>query len=427
MNARALAAKILCQVIETKTSLRQIFTTHLKQHAQASFIKALCFGVCREYFSLLEILDQLLEKPLAKKKKVIHYLLLVGLFELRDAKTQDYAIVSETVNACHDLKMPWAKGLCNALLRKFIQERATLQQNLSYNAQIEHPQWFVQRLQQDWPLQWEAIIAGNQQEPPYTLRINLQRCSREEYLKRCRQAEIAVRAVEAVPSAVVLESAREVLDIPGFNEGDVSVQDASAQCLMSLLDLNTKLRVLDACTAPGGKLMQIAENFPQLDITAVEIDQKRMEKVKQNLERASLENIQLKVADATNLSRWHDGKAYDRIIIDAPCSASGIVRRQVDVKCHRQWRDVAALLKVQQQLLESLWPLLVVGGRLVYVTCSVFKAENHDQIKTFLQSHKDAESLSCNLPAGQVDEYGCQIFPGGDFDGFFFAVLTKNK
>lgn len=409
MSDRVRAARILFDVIENKRSLQTCF----RQQPTDATVKALCFGTCRYYFSLSEALSTSLDKPIKKSKKIIHYLLLIALYELYAEQKQAYAIVSESVNACDELKCAWAKGLVNAVLRRY-------QRGVTTTVQWEHPAWFVNALQADWPDDWQAILKANMKNPPLWVRLNLNKISIDKF-----KQTIPCEHEPAIPTAARLRDPIDVEKIPGFNRGCVSVQDASSQCLSLLVDVKPGLKVLDACAAPGGKLCLLKELEPELDVTALEISPKRAERVRDNLQRCDIQAVNLKVADATAIETWYEGEPFDWIIIDAPCSATGIIRRQVDIKCHRQADDIEDLKKTQQNLLATLWPLLKPGGFLIYMTCSVLKDENERQIQAFSESF-NAKIIDIELPVGRAQAPGWQIHPGeADMDGFYFAKLQK--
>ncbi len=366
-----------------------------------------------------------------------------------DTAYADHTLVDQAVHAVRQ-RAPNSAGFVNAVLRRFLREREALVAAAEADpvARFNHPRWWQERLRGDWPSAWEGLLDANQQRPPMTLRVNPAHDSVDTYLARLREAGIdAHRAGALFPQAVVLDEPRPVQALPGFDDGHASVQDASAQLAAPLLlgqrppqdlasgeawnVLGEGARVLDACAAPGGKtahLQELAGN--RLDLLALDADAKRLERVRQNLQRLKLAGA-VRAADARDTAAWWDGRPFDGILLDAPCSASGIVRRHPDVRWLRRPEDIPALARTQSELLEALWPLLKPGGRLLYATCSVFKSEGQDQIDAFLQRHGDARSRQFDQGAGHLlplaDNASQDFAPGGAAvtDGFYYALLQK--
>jgi len=312
-------------------------------------------------------------------------------------------------------------GFVNAVLRRFLREREALLAALASDpvARFNHPRWWVERLQRDWPAQWQAVLEADQQRAPLTLRVNARRSSAEAYVARLAEAGLAAQALHGT-QAVVLAQAVPVTQLPGFAEGEVSVQDAAAQRAAPLLigaGLPAGARVLDACAAPGGKTAHLLE-LADLDVLALDSDAQRLERVHDTLQRLGLRSRTL-AADAGDPSAWWDGVPFDAILLDAPCSASGIVRRHPDVRWLRRASDITALARTQERLLDALWPTLKRGGRLLYCTCSVFKAEGQDQIDAFLQRHGDA------APLAEPGSPGHLLPLPDNGDGFFYGLLHK--
>ncbi|WP_423597593.1 16S rRNA (cytosine(967)-C(5))-methyltransferase RsmB [Roseateles sp. MS654] len=366
-----------------------------------------------------------------------------------DTAYADHTLVDQAVHAVRQ-RAPNSAGFVNAVLRRFLREREALVAAAEADpvARFNHPRWWQERLRGDWPSAWEGLLDANQQRPPMTLRVNPAHDSVDTYLARLRETGIdAHRAGALFPQAVVLDEPRPVQALPGFDDGHASVQDASAQLAAPLLlgqrppqdlasgeawnVLGEGARVLDACAAPGGKtahLQELAGN--RLDLLALDADAKRLERVRQNLQRLELAGA-VRAADARDTAAWWDGRPFDGILLDAPCSASGIVRRHPDVRWLRRPEDIPALARTQSELLEALWPLLKPGGRLLYATCSVFKSEGQDQIDAFLQRHGDARSRQFDQGAGHLlplaDNASQDFAPGGAAvtDGFYYALLQK--
>lgn len=422
-NPRAIAATLLQQV-RAGASLTALLTS--VDHPQKHFIQALCFEVLREFFSLSWLLSQLLHKKIKSKDGAIEMLVLIGMRQLCDAQTQDHAAINETVKAVEALKKPHLKALVNATLRRFQREQGTLLDQLKHQtAFYECPDWLLKTLKHDWPNDWEAICEAQKQKPPMTLRINAQKTSRDAYLETLKAENIDAKACLA-PSAITLENALPVTQLPGFENGEVSVQDQAGQFIPTLLgDLNGK-SVLDACSAPGSKLAHCFEANPQAHFTAIEIDHARMQRLQATVERLNIP-VKLFEVDAGNLDAWWDKKSFDCILLDAPCSATGVIRRHPDIKLLRHADDLTTLAQTQTQLLQQLAQCLRPGGTLLYTTCSVLPAENDAIIEAFLKSHTDFNKQTIHLPVGQATEHGWQILPGqAQCDGFYYASLARS-
>jgi 16S rRNA (cytosine967-C5)-methyltransferase len=390
-----------------------------------SLLKALAYGVVREHRLLDTLAGSLLQKPL-REEPAVQALLACGLYQLRAMRVPEHAAVGETVAAAQDLDKPWAKGLVNAVLRRYQRERAAVDGALPVTAGIRqsYPDWLVQALKTDWPDGWRTVLAGGNAPGPLTLRVNRRLGSREDYLKELAAAGIEAAAVEHSPDALRLASALPVDEIPGFAAGRVSVQDASAQLAAELLEAQPGQRVLDACAAPGGKTAHLLERVENLDLLAVDSDAQRLERVRENLERLKL-GAHLLAADAAKPTVWWDGQPFDRILLDAPCSGTGVIRRHPDIKWLRRDSDIPRMAELQLRLLRALWPLLAPGGVLVYATCSILKAEGEDLVRGFLDTHRDAREAPIAADWGEARGLGRRIAPGGDFDGFYYAQLVK--
>jgi len=426
MNTRLIAARTLIRVLDGGQSL----TSALEHTLQAlenpkdkAFVQAVCYGVCRYYHRLQFILSQLLDKPI--KDAEIYALALVGLYQLAFMRVKMHAAVSETVDATR--KKSWAKNLINALLRRYLREQESLelQADLNPSALHSHPKWLISRVENDWGSENAArIFHANNQLPPMMLRVNALQTTRENYLQQLADLEIEAEAVETCPSAIHLIKPVAVFSLPNFESGAVSVQDTAAQFAAGLLELRAGQRVLDLCAAPAGKTAHILESQPDLDCVAVDIDATRMLRVETNLQRLNL-SAQLIVGDATQPESWWNGKLFDRILVDAPCSALGVIRRHPDIKLLRRADDLIALPALQAAILKAAWGMLAEGGLLVYATCSILKAENEDQITQFLAEHADAKEIPFDSnPA----KYGWQILTGdNNCDGFYYARLRKES
>jgi 16S rRNA (cytosine967-C5)-methyltransferase len=415
MNIRASAAKIIFQIAEQGRSLSDALPEESKKFSDArdrALLQAICFGVCRWYFRLESQLKPFLQKPLKKKDHDIYILLLIGIFQLTEMNVPEYAAISETVNATKKL---WAKKLINAVLRSVVRAGGVIPISFS------HPDWFIQKIKQSYPDQWENILNANNQHPPFSLRVNTKKISRENYLKKISNAT----TIPETFSGIVLENPIDVKQLPGFSEGEISVQDGAAQLAAELLQLKKNQRVLDACAAPGGKTAHILEMADDIECIAIDKDADRCEKITENLKRLNLSATVLS-QDASNIPAWWDGKPFDRILLDAPCSATGVIRRHPDIKLLRKESDLAAFTKEQLKLLKNLWPLLKKDGLLVYATCSIFPEENVDIIQAFLTEQTDAREEKIQAEWGLPCRVGRQILPGmHGMDGFYYAVLSR--
>lgn len=425
MNVRASAAIAISRVLRGR-SLDDVLppAARFKVAADAGMIRLLAYGVLRELTTLQWLASRLLDKPLGADDEV-HTLILVGLQQLRSLGTAPHAAIHETVEAVEALKRPQAHGLVNAVLRRYTREGAALEAQLPADPAVRyaHPNWLVQQLQADWPQQWEALLAANNQQGPLTLRVNRRRLSRDEYLKRLAEMNIPAQALPYAPDAVLLDAPRAVEKIPGFATGQVSVQDASAQLAAELLDLRDGLRVLDACAAPGGKTAHLLE-CAELELTALDSDAQRLIRVDENLRRLKL-SATLIAGDAGEPSGWWDRKPFDRILLDAPCSAIGVIRRHPDIKWLRRESDIATLQAQQLKLLKAAWTMLKPGGRLVFATCSTLAAEGDDVVNRFRLLGDHVELQRIDAAWGEATTYGRRIAPGGAHDGFYYAVLLK--
>ncbi len=427
-TARANAARVIAEVIQKKHSLNGVLTAALTSlpDNDRSLCQQLCYGVIRWQPQLEAISQSLLTKSLRAKDADIAALLLCGLYQLRDMRVPSHAAISETVNACKILGKPWATGLLNASLRNYQRQHEEIEANILHQepAKYAHPDWLIQRFKQDWPMQWSAILEANNLQPPMMLRVNIQHGSRQDYLARLVQADIDASAIESCCDGILLATPCDVFQLPGFAEGHASVQDGAAQLVSQLLDLKSNLRILDACAAPGGKTCHILEQFPENQMVALDIDPRRLLQIKQNTDRLNL-TAELIAADAVDVDKWWDGQLFDRILIDAPCSGTGVIRRHPDIKLLRRPEDITSLADQQQQLLNNLWPLLKPDGVLVYTTCSALKQENEHQITSFLKLHPEAQENEVSPAPAERCSVGYQRLPGDNIlDGFYYASLS---
>ncbi|APZ44375.1 16S rRNA (cytosine(967)-C(5))-methyltransferase RsmB [Acidihalobacter ferrooxydans] len=429
-DVRELAAQVVHEVRRQGRSLSAALpgAERTIDAAMWPLLRELCYGSLR-YAPRLDVwLGLLLTHPLRKRDAWVGDLILVALYELFFLHTPDYAVVSETVRVARGLKQPWAGKLVNAVLRNARRREAELLALAQTDeiARYAHPQWLLAQLREDWPDDWPQICAANNARAPMTLRVNTRRGTVASYLERLATAGVAARKVPTVPTAVMLDKAVDVADLPGFADGDVSVQDAAAQLAAELLDAAPGHRVLDACAAPGGKTAHILERAGHaLELSAVEKDAQRMQRVAETLRRLNLDAC-LVTADLAQLDAWWNGQPFDRILLDAPCSATGVIRRHPDIKSLRRDADIASLSRQQQQLLDVAWRVLAPGGRLVYATCSILRAENALNIRRFLARQPDARESLIDARWGRAESHGRQILPGEDgMDGFYYACLSK--
>jgi 16S rRNA (cytosine967-C5)-methyltransferase len=428
VNSRYIAAKALYKVLKESVSLTSVLDELLpavESKKDRAFIQALCFGVMRWYFYLDALLGLLTRKPI--KDLEIKILALIGLYQIRSMRVKPHAAVSETVSAVR--KKSWARPLLNGILRTYLrgQEGFDGQVNESdLSTREAHPAWLVHLVVEQWPEQALSVLQANNRQPPMVIRVNPKHYTRVEYLDVLAGQSISAVLSPHCPSALILDQPVVVEYLPGFSEGCASVQDSAAQLAATLLALQPGQRVLDICAAPGGKTTHILEMEPALgSVVALDIDAHRLSRVKENLVRLALDAVLL-VGDASRPEDWWDGVLFDRILLDAPCSATGVVRRHPDIKWLRQPEDLDAIVLVQQEILRASWALLRSGGRLVYATCSILQQENERQVMQFLEYQQDAVSVTIDAAWGQERPCGRQILTGSDdMDGFYYAVIEK--
>ena len=434
LNARELALRICQSVVQQGKSLSAQLEKQLRlldNSRDQGLCSELCYGFCRNYFVLTKLLKPLLKKPLKVRDKDIETILLLGLYQIRFMRTDDHAAVNETVNLVNHVRKKWARGLVNAILRGYLRALSSEGRvdigKLNDDEHIQaYPVWMRQQFEQDWGDEASAIMQAGNQSPPFVLRVDLNQQSRDEYLQSLQNRHIAAEAHALIPSAVFLQQAMPVTEIPGFDSALVSVQDASAQLAAPLLDCQPGMCVLDACAAPGGKTLHILQSVNALAVVALDKDEQRLLRVQQNLHRAK-QSANLIHADAAQVESWFDGEAFDRILLDAPCSASGIIRRHPDIRILRQQQDIEQLVQQQRDLLHALWPVLKPGGLMLYSTCSIFKSENELQVEDFCRKQVDCmEHPIKGVQWGVSRPFGRQILPGpNNMDGFYYALLEK--
>lgn len=430
-NIRALAAKCTYAVIDQGRSLgdelpKQIAKIELKDKG---LLQEICYGVLRYLPELENQVQQLIEKPLKGKQRVFHFLMLVGIYQLKYMRIPDHAAVSETVEAANALKNRHLGGLINGVLRNYQrnvekQLTNTTQAELPNPIKYNHPSWFIKKIQAAYPDQWQSILIANQERPPMWLRVNQQHNSTESYLEQLNNTDIAFEYVDPKSQAIKLSQAVGVEKLPGFAQGHVSIQDGAAQQAAILLDCKEADNVLDCCAAPGGKTCHILERVPNLaNMTAIDIDENRLVRVNENLERLQLK-AQVITGDAASKD-WWDGNLYDKILLDAPCSGTGVIRRHPDIKWLRKANDIEKLTELQAQILKNIWSLLKPGGTLLYATCSTLPEENNLQVQRFIENNNDVEHISITDNDADV---GWQILPNEhSMDGFYYAKLVKKE
>ncbi len=435
--ARILAGRAVHAVLSEGRSLSHVMPGLLQQAAPADkgLTQELAYGVLRWRWRLDAIAKQLLARPLKAKDQDIVALLLVGLYQLAYTAVAPHAAVHATVEAVRGTGKRWAVPVVNAVLRAYQRRRAELDGKAdgSLEGRFAHPQWLVERVRKDWPDHWEQVLRANNERPPFVLRVNRRKIDRERYRQHLDLSGIPSELTPFAPDGLYLPQPAPVDQLPGFEQGEVSVQDAAAQLAAELLDVQAGMRVLDACAAPGGKTAHLLERYPAVkELVALDSDAVRVERIHENLQRLGLTATVL-VGDAAAPGGWYDGRCFERILLDAPCSATGVIRRHPDIKSLRHADDIAALANVQARILDAVWPLLAPGGMLLYATCSILRQENTEQVAGFLKRHTDAQERVLDSGWGVGCLHGRQILPGAadplardaGMDGFFYACLNK--
>ncbi len=428
---RQVAAKTLAQVLHNQRSLSGLLPPALEklEPSERALLQELCYGSMRWFPQLQLILSQLLSKPLKAKDTDIHALLIIGLYQLLYMRIPDHAAIDQTVEVTRRLKKQWASKLVNGILRNAQRQQDSLKEQLQDNPvfSLAHPKWLIKAIEKAWGDRAPDIFAANNAHPPFTLRLNLDRLDREDYLKALPD-DLQAKACTFSPHAITLGKACDVFSLPGFSEGDLSVQDEAAQFAATLMDLQPGHRVLDACCAPGGKTGHILETQAQLEkVFALDSDKRRLVRVEENLARLQ-KPATLLCGDARQSQDWWDEMPFDRILLDAPCSGSGVIRRHPDIKLLRKPADIVKLATLQLEILTELWRLLKPGGRLVYATCSIMPEENTQVIETFLSQTENATESKLDTAWGIEQNCGRQLFPSLEgHDGFYYAVLDKTN
>lgn len=431
MDARTAAVRVLVEVFADGRSLSASLPGMLQQVAEPrerALAQDLCYGVLRWWPRLDAIAGTLMHRPLKMRDTDIHCIILAGLYQMIHTRIPAHAAVAESVNMAVKAGKPWARDMVNAVLRRFQRERDAVlaRVDLDEAAALAHPRWLLDRIKSAWPADWERVARAGNERPPMCLRVNQRRGGRDDYVRDLAAAGITATVPPHGESSLVLDRPVEVDLLPGFAEGRVSVQDVAAQLAAELLDAQPGERVLDACAAPGGKTAHMLERQPGLGLlVAVDQDSVRLQRVRDNLGRLGLEAT-LVCADAAAPERWWDSLPFDRILLDAPCSATGVIRRHPDIKRLRTQADIKALAEQQSRLLEAVWLMLRPGGMLLYSTCSIIPEENDEQVARFLSRRPDARARPVAARWGRALSAGRQILPGEDgMDGFYYACLDK--
>jgi 16S rRNA (cytosine967-C5)-methyltransferase len=422
MNTRSQAAKIINQVIEEHKGLNEINLPN------DPFVKHLCYGVIRNYESLRNIAQKILHTEIAQKDKIIFYIIIVTLYQIIYTDTPDYAACNEGVTACADVNKSWAQSLVNKISHVAIKDKEKLlaacteQLNSKYN----HPFWLIKKIKRAWPEHWEEILRNNLIPAPMDLRVNLTKISRDDFLIKLKAAKIIAAAIPNTKAGIRLQNAKNVDEIPGFSTGEFSVQDLSGQLAIELLPISENMSVLDACAAPGSKSCHLLERMHnKLNLTAIDKSSKRLALLQQNLQRNSL-TANVKAISAVEFASNCLNK-YDLILLDAPCSAIGVVRRHPEIKLLRNKEQIDELITVQKELLDTLWKLVAPGGAMLYTTCSILPEENFVQITDFLSRHHNAKLKEYQIPDAIMTYAGSQLLPSADHDGFFYAYLQNRS
>ncbi|MFM2666901.1 16S rRNA (cytosine(967)-C(5))-methyltransferase RsmB [Vibrio mediterranei] len=424
MNVRAAAANILFQVVDNGQSLSSALPLgqqQVKPRDQA-LLQEICFGALRILPRLESVASELMDKPLKGKQRVFHHLILVGIYQIGHMRIPAHAAVGETVEATKTLKGPRLRGLINAVLRNYQRNQEQLDEiSVSHNAgKYGHPSWLLKLLQESYPQQWETIVEANNTKAPMWLRVNHQHLNRDDYQALLKNEGIDSTAHSEALDALKLAAPCDVNNLPGFDKGWVSVQDAAAQLSINYLEPKDGELILDCCAAPGGKTAHILERTKDSQVVAIDCDETRLKRVHDNLKRLQLQ-AKVVCGDARTPSEWWQGEQFDRILLDAPCSATGVIRRHPDIKWLRRADDIEALAELQREIFDAMWQQLKVGGTLVYATCSITPQENKEQVKAFLARTDNAQLIDSD-----IDNPGRQILPGEeDMDGFYYAVLKK--
>ncbi|MEM9396728.1 MAG: 16S rRNA (cytosine(967)-C(5))-methyltransferase RsmB [Pseudomonadota bacterium] len=425
---RVAAANAIQAVVDGRSLDAALNEIALESVEDVGLLRELTYGSLRQWPRLEGIVDQLLTKPLRRKDRLVRTLVILGLYQLSGMRVPAHAAIDTTVEAASALKKRPFKGLVNALLRRYQREAQALESGLSEAQVAAHPKWLYDALRTHYPEQLEQLCRANNARPPMCLRVNLSKCSRDKYQSLLQEQGTGSQLGDYAPSALTLNESLDVAMLPGFEAGLCSVQDEAAQLAAKLLAPRAGERVLDACAAPGGKAAHCLELSPDTDLVVSDISEHRMERVKENLDRLGLRATQL-TGDAANPDhRLAEQAPFDAIMLDAPCSASGVIRRHPDVKLLRRPDDIAQFAKQQLALLRGLWPLLASEGRLLYITCSILPPENEQIVERFLASEASAWEQEIKIPGALRRCVGGQLLPCEDgTDGLYYCMLRKRE
>lgn len=414
-NTRFVALDAICSVVLDKRSL----SSFVYPDPDDALAKSLVFGTIRFYHQLNDIVTDLLNHSLEKEDLDIHCLMLLGAYQILYSKIAIHASIFETVNVLNVIDKTWAKGLVNAILRQIDRDQEGIKKQVHYS----HPTWMVKKIKQNYPDNFEQIFTQNNIQAPMTLRIHPS-YPIGDYQQNLAEEGIQSSTLEVAPQALILDKPMSVYDLPYFENGSCYVQDACAQLAAHLLEPKNSDVILDACSAPGGKATHLCELAPKAKIIALDSDLERLKRVKQNAQRFDINSIKIIKGNAQQQD-WWNGELFDKILLDAPCSATGVIRRHPDIKLLKKPKDIKNLVSLQAQILANLWQMLKPGGTLLYATCSVLKAENEEQIMHFLEFQADAKEIKINLDWGIETTVGKQNLPSRNFDGFYYAKLQK--
>ena len=434
INTRFVALKICLTVIEHGRSLSQTLPEGLAQFSdrrERNFTQNLVLGTLRWQDRLEAIRAHLLNKPMKEKDEDVNQLILLGLYQILYMDTPEHAAVSETVSVTKSIKKPWAKALLNGVLRRFLREKEIIcaEVDLKPAYKFSHPQWIVKQLRTAYPEHWQAMLQANNEQADLTLRVNPLQQNRDELLAKLADVDIDAAAHSNTPQAIVLRKSTDISTLPTYEEGGFSVQDPAAQQAARILKPQPGESILDACAAPGGKtshLLEMSNN--EAKVFALEKEPERLDRLAENLYRLDLD-AEYAVGDASQPADWWNGELFDKILLDAPCSATGIIRRHPDIKWHRTLEDIEQLVETQNAILQALWSTLKPGGQLLYATCSVLPQENTLQMQHFIDSEPTANVIPIEASWGITfaNPPGRQILPGSDgMDGFFYCLLEKS-
>ena len=428
-NVRYTAIHVIKAVIDQHKSMTSLLEQHRSDvpPRQQAFLFELSYGSVRWYIKLEFWLNKLLSKPLKNKDRDIHFTLILGLFQLAYLDKPQHAVINETVKLSKKFHKPWASALINGVLRNFVRQQARLQATNCHDYALQHalPAWLVEELKLAYPKDYIDLLSSLNERAPMAIRVNTKRLTKAQYLGQLSGVGLSARESVVANTALILNQPCDVSSLPGFFEGACSVQDEAAQLAASILVPTANQSVLDACSAPGGKTCAMLEANESIKLLALDADAERQQLTKDNLKRLNL-MAEIRHADAGDPYSWWDGDPFDHILLDAPCSATGVIRRHPDIKHLRKPNDIDRLSELQNKLLTKLWSTLKPGGTLLYATCSLLPQENTQLIKCFIKKQRDAQAMAMKIQGDVNTEYGCQLLPkSGGYDGFYYCLLKK--